>query len=742
MAGTLAVAAVDPVLAMLLQAGWLASAVEWLQEPVWNGRPPGMRQLGAALVDLGQQEWTLAIDKLRRLTEREPPSAFQTTCRAWLGRAWHGMGQLDMAEEVVKSCLGLPGSDEAVLELARLQDARGHRQAAMRTLVRERRRLIERHPVTGDDVLARHETPVGDYERSFLRYSYQLAIWYLDEGDRQAAWDAWSEARNQVAADCEVYRLEAGLLSRMGQMGPAFDALAVFVEQVTARWPLRRFPMLPDPADRLHADPALTGLLQSGSHGAAVQALVSDERCPMPGDADWRELLVARFPDHPAALFDLGLHWLARRQPRRALPFFERLQDLPCANPHVRHHGLAALRLVYAQVPGRQEQALSLCQQGPPDANLAAALFQGLARDGRWDEFDDLARRLTTAERPALPTLVAALADRPDEAATILLLEQLAAAIPDDATILGELVVRLMASGDQARMAVHLRSLIRSSPGFVTFEHLAQRFWQTGARGMAESLLLQFAQTYPSSNEPFWRLARWWSDLGTEADLEQAAEHARQAQRRKGPLAVDHLVLARLAAHRQEYRSALNHYRSAVQATPDDVALLQELASFGIQGGFVQEADMAFERLRRLTGSIGDHAGPLADQLWQVGQCQRAAALYMEADASGCLDATGRQRIVQWLVSQREWDLAAERLSGRLETADAAERTGLQLLLARIWAQREATMPEAMVMLQGAVSGSPWLGLTLGGDPAWDGLRDHPHLGEGFGQLVGGVGAH
>jgi tetratricopeptide (TPR) repeat protein len=153
MAGTLAVAAVDPVLAMLLQAGWLASAVEWLQEPVWNARPPALRHLAAALIDLGQQEWTLAIDKLRRLTEREPPSAFQTTCRAWLGRAWHGLGQLDMAEEVVKSCLGLPGSDEAVLELARLQDARGHRQAAMRTLVRERRRLIERHPSGGDDVL-------------------------------------------------------------------------------------------------------------------------------------------------------------------------------------------------------------------------------------------------------------------------------------------------------------------------------------------------------------------------------------------------------------------------------------------------------------------------------------------------------------------------------------------------------------------------------------------------------------
>jgi tetratricopeptide (TPR) repeat protein len=737
MAGTLAVVALDPVLAMLLQAGWLPSAMEWLQEPHWTERPAGMRRLAAALIDMAQQEWTLAIDKLRRLTESEPPSAFQTTCRAWLGRAWYGMGQLDMAEEIIKSCLGLPGSDEAVLELARLQAARGHRQAAVRTLVRERRRLIERHPPDGDDPLARGAQPVGDYERSLLRYSHQLASWYLDEGDRSAAWDAWSAARSQVCAEWEAWRVEAGLLTRMGQMGPAFDALAVFAEQLAERWPLRRFPMLPDLADRLHADPALTGLLQSSSHGQAVAALVSHERLSLPGDADWRELLVRRFPDHPAALCDLGIHWLARRQPRRALPFLERLQDLPCANPHVRHHGLAALRLACAQIPGRQAQALSLCQQGPPDASLAAALFQGLARDGRWAEFDELARRLGPAERESLPMLVAVLADRPDPAATVLLLEHLAAAVPDAAPVLGELVVRLMAAGDQARMAVHLRALVRSSPGFPTFERLARRFWETEQRGMAEGLLLQFAQTYPSSNEPHWRLALWWSDGGDAADLEQAAEHARQAQRRKGPLAVDHRVLARLAAHRAEHLSALKHYRSALQASPDEIPLLQEMAAFCIRCGFAQEADAALERLRRLTGSIGDHAGPLADQLWQTGELQRAAALYLEAEGAGRLDDRGRQRVVQWLIGQREWDLAAERLQGRMAVADDAERTGLQLVLARILAQRDTTLPQAMTVLREAVTACNWLQLTLAEDRTWDGLRAHPHLASQFEALMG-----
>jgi hypothetical protein len=736
MAGTLAISAVDPVLAILLQTGWLASAIEWLEDPVWQERPAGLRRLSAALIAMAQQEWTLAIDQLRRLAESEPPSAFQTQCRAWLGRAWHGMGQLDMAEEVIKSCLGLPGCDEAVLELSRLQAARGHRQAAIRTLVRERRRLIERHPTDGDDPLVRATTPVGDYERSLLRYSHQLANWYLDEGDRAAAWDAWAEARSQVTAEWEAYRLEAGLLARMGQMGPAFEALAVFAEQVTVRWPLRRFPMLPDLADRLHADPALAPLRQSTSHSRAVETLVSHETLHLAGDADWRELLVRRFADHPAALFDLGIHWLARRQPRQALPFLERLRDLPCANPHVRHHGLAALRLVYAQLPGYQEQALSLCQQGAPDAGLAAALFQGLARDGRWAEFDELARRLGPAERDALPALLAALATRPDQEEVLLLLEHLAAALPDEPQVLSELVVRLLLNGDHERMAGHMRALVRSNPGFATFERLAWRFWETGQRGMAEGLLQQFAQTYPSSNEPHWRLALWWSDSGEAADLEQAAEHARQAQRRKGPLAADHRVLARLAAHRLENLSALKHYRSALQVTPDDLGLLQEMAAFSIRCGFAQEADAALERLRRLTGSIGDHAGPLADQLWQAGQLQRAAALYLEAETAGRLDERGAQRVIQWLITQGEWDLAAERLRRHLAEAPEAERTGLQLVLARILAQREATLPQAMTMLQDAVGACVWLRFTLAEDRSWDGLRAHPYLGMQFEQLL------
>lgn len=736
MAGTLALVAVDPILAMLLQAGWLASALEWLQEPQWAERPAGQRTLATALVDMAQQEWTLAIDKLRRLAEREPPSAFQTTCRAWLGRAWHGMGQLDMAEEVVKSCLGLPGSDEAVLELARLQAARGHRQAAIRTLVRERRRLSERHPPDGGDPVAWNAHPVGDYERSLLRYSHQLATWYLDEGDRTAAWDVWTDARSQVCAEWEAYRLEAGLLVRMGHLGAAFEAVAVFVEQVAERWPLSRFPMLPDLADRLHADPALTALVQSPSHGRAVAALVGEERLTLPGDADWRELLLRRYPDHPAALCGVGLHWLGRQQPGRAIPFLERLQDRPCANPHVRHHGLAALRLAYAQVPGRQAQALALCQQGAPDAGLAAALFQGLARDGRWAEFDDLARRLGPTEREVLPLLVAALDDRRDAAAVVLVLEQLAAAIPDEPVLLGELVVRLMASGDQDRMASHLRALVRSNPGFGTFERPARRFWQTGQRQMAEGLLLQFAQTYPSSNEPYWHLALWWSEGGEAADLDHAAEHARQAQRRKGPLAADHRVLARLAAHREENRSALHHYRSALQAHPEAVPLVQEMAAFCIRCGFPQDADMALERLRRLTGSIGDHAGPLADQLWQVGDRQRAATLYLEAESADRLDDRGRQRVIQWLIAQGEWDLVIQRLQSRLAAAAASERTGLQLLLARIWSQRDATMPQALTMLQEAVADSAWLPFSLAGDRTWDGLRDHPHLAAQFEALL------
>ncbi|MBC7542889.1 MAG: hypothetical protein H7338_09180 [Candidatus Sericytochromatia bacterium] len=737
MAVTLALAMTDPVFAILLQTGWLASAQEWLREPERLAWPMGRRVLAAAQLAMAQGDWMMAIDLLRRLSESEAPSAFQTVVRAWLGRAWHGLGRLDMAEEVVKSCLGLPGSDEAVLELAVLQEARGSRLAAIRTLTRERRRLIERHPPLPLDPAIRIVEPVGPYERSFLRYSCQLADWWLAEGDVTSALDCWAEARAQVTADAESYRLEAGLLARAGLMPQAYRALALFVRLYVAQWPPDPTITLPDAADRAYADPALTALLQSPSHQEAAAFLLGQQWQIVAGDPTWREHLVTAYPEHPVALFDLGVVWLAGGQVRRALPLLERMAALPCANPHVRQQGLAALRLVYAQVPERQEQALAMCETEAPDSHLAASLFQSLAKEGRWPEFDSLARRLAPEQRGALPALVEALLLREDEAAIVFLLEHLAAAVPGEPHVLSELITRQLLRGDVEGMAANTRALVRTNPGFSTFESLARRFWHVGQRAMAESFLLQFSQTFPSSNEPLWTLAAWWSESEDPADLEQANEHARQAQRRKGPLAPNHRVIARLAAYRQEYLSALKHYRSALQAAPEDLALVQEVAAFAIRQGYVQEAEMAVERLKQISGTFSPAIVPLADQLWQAGQRQRAMALYLEAEAHDAIDTAGKQRIIQWLIAKQAWDPAVERLSARLADSEAgSERTLIQVVMAKLLAQQESTLPQAMATLEGAVEDCQWLRLTLPGDTSWDMLRNHPQYGLQFEHLL------
>lgn len=723
MVDVLSLSALDTGLAYLMAVGWHDAACERLQQLARVGQP---EDLIGGLRALNEAEWTVAIDRLRRCADRQTEPAIRTTIWAWVARGWRGLGQLEMADEVIKSCLGLPGCDAAIVELAELQEQRGNRQGAIRTLGRERKRLIERHPPGSPDL-------ADAYARHLVGFSLRMAQWALADGDWASAQDHWNETRNQVATLAEAHLAEAGLLLQQGALQPAYAALQRFSWLYRGQV-LRAHPDWPDLSARLQAMPELEPFWSHPAYQQAIATLLIAEPPDLGDGLVWQERLVAEMPDHPDALLALGRHHLAQRRPAMALAPLERADQIPCANAHVRAGIGQALQKAYARSPGRQQAVLVLGGDDTPDAAFAAQLLTQFAAAGRWHDFEALARRLGTAHQDSLPALLDAIADRAD-ADVVPLLEHLAVTIPGHEGVLNELIARKLGHQDLAAVTDHLRALIRAQPGFETFARLARRLWHAGHRTAAEALLLQFAQSYPGSNAPYWTLAEWWSDDDSAASLDQAGEHARQALRRSGPMGQHQQVLARLARHQGEPFKALQHYQSAMRQRPDDQRLLDEVGRFALAHDYPDEAERVYGRLRQLTGSPGDGLLPLAHQLWQTGHHDRAAKLYLEADALGCIDRQGDVRITQWLLARGDWAQATDRLSNCLKREDQTNQAVLSLLKARL-ALRLASPDEALGELEQAVANCQWIRLLLPDDPAWEPLRRQGPIGKRFADLL------
>lgn len=724
MVDVLSLSALDTGLACFMAVGWHDGACERLQQLARIHQP---EDLVGGLQALNEAEWTMAIDQLRRCADLQTEPSIRTTIWAWVARAWRGLGQLEMADEVIKSCLGLPGSDAAIVELAELQEQRGNRQGAIRTLGRERKRLIERHPPGSPD-------SADAYARHLVGFSLRMAQWALADGDWEAAQDHWNETRNQVATLAEAHLVEAGLLLQQGALQSAYAAIHRFSWLYRGQV-LRDHPDWPDVSARLQAMPELEPFWSHPAYQQAIVTLVIAEPPDLGDGLLWQERLVAEMPDHPDALLALGRHHLEQRRPTLALAPLERADQLPCANPHVRAGIRQALQKAYARSPGRQQAALALGHDHTPDAAIAAQLLTRFAAESNWRAFDDLARQLGIEQQDALPTLLDVLAGRTD-ADVVPLLEHLAVSIPGHEGVLGELITRKLGHQDMAAVTDHLRALIRAHPGFETFARLARRLWQIGHRTAAEALLLQFAQSYPGSNAPYWTLAEWWSDDDSTASLDQASEHARQALRRSGPMAQNQQVLARLARHQGEAFKALQHYQSAMRQRPDDQPLLDEIGRFALALDYPDEAERVYQRLRQLTGSPGDGLLPLAHKLWQAGHHDRAAKLYLEADALGCIDRQGDVRITQWLLGRGDWAQATDRLGNCQEREDQTNQAVLSLLKARL-ALRLASPDEALGELEQAVANCQWISLLLPDDPTWDPLRQPGAFDKRFAELLG-----